>query len=389
MLNIALFGPPGCGKGTQSKLLMEKYNLTYISTGDILREEIKEGTRIGKQAKGLIEKGMLAPDELIVQIIEEKIKMSPGANGFLFDGFPRTVVQCYILEGLLLKMNIRLSCMLSLEVPRKQLLKRLLDRAKKENRSDDTNDIIEHRLLEYEEKTLPVAAFYKEQNKYFPVDGTGTIEDVNQRLLASIEKTLENKWLNVVLFGPPGSGKGTQAKKLAKKHNLVYISTGELLRKEIEEKTEIGNYVKKFMDRGDIVPDEVAIQLIESKIKRNSKAKGFIFKGFPSTIVQAYILDGLLQKMDSKISIVLNLEASTLQSIKRLTARSKTPNARVYDMDIDVILHRLEVFEEKAALVIDYYKKQNKYLSFSGDGEETAVYTHLEAAIERAFKQIR
>jgi adenylate kinase len=227
--------------------------------------------------------------------------------------------------------------MLSLEVPRKQLQKRLIDRAKKENRSDDTNDIIEHRLLEYEEKTLPVAAFYKEQNKYFPVNGTGTIEEVNQRLLASIEKTLENKWLNVVLFGPPGSGKGTQAKKLAKKYNLVYISTGELLRKEIEEKTAIGKYVKKFMDRGDIVPDEVAIQLIESKIKRNSKAKGFIFKGFPSTIVQAYILDGLLQKMDSKISIVLNLEASTLQSIKRLTARSKTAKARVYDMDIDVV----------------------------------------------------
>jgi adenylate kinase len=389
MLNIALFGPPGAGKGTQSKLLMKKYNLTYISTGDILREEIKEGTHIGGQAKGLIEEGKLVPDELIVQIIEEKIKMSPGANGFLFDGFPRTFVQCYILEGLLLKLNTTLSCMLSLEVPREQLIQRLLDRGTTEGRSDDSQEVINHRLKEYEEKTLPVASYYEEQKKYFPIDGTESVENVNKELVCAVEKTLQKKWLNVVLFGPPGSGKGTQAKKLAKKFNLVYVSTGELLRNEIAEKTEIGEIAKSFMDKGDVVPDRIAIQLIESKIKRNTNSKGFIFKGFPSTIVQAYILDGLLRKMDSKLSLVLDLEATTLQSVKRLTARSKTKKARSYDMDIEIVLHRLEVFEEKSALVAEYYKKQNKYLSFSGDGEEEDVYKHLEVAIDRAFTQVR
>jgi len=389
MLNIALFGPPGAGKGTQSRLLMKKYNLTYISTGDILREEIKETTHIGKQAKGLIEQGKLVSDELIVQIIEKKIKRNSSANGFLFDGFPRTFVQCYILEGLLLKMNTTLSCMLSLEVPQNQLIKRLLDRASKEGRTDDSQEIINHRLKEYEEKTLPVASYYKEQKKYFPIDGVGDVEKVNKDLVFIVEKTLQKKWLNVVLFGPPGSGKGTQAKKLAKKFNLVYISTGELLRNEIADKTEIGKIAKTFMDKGDVVPDVIAIQLIESKMKRNSNSKGFIFKGFPSTIVQAYILDGLLKKMDSKLSLVLDLESTTLQSVKRLTARSKTKKARSYDMDIEIILHRLEVFEEKSALVVEYYKKQNKYLSFSGDGKEEDVYKHLEIAIDRAFTQVR
>ena len=117
MLNIALFGPPGAGKGTQSQWLVKKYNLTYISTGEILREEIAAGTKLGILAKDIIEKGGLVSDEIIVQIIESKIQKNPNANGFLFDGFPRTTVQCYILEGLLIKLNTSLTCMLSLEVP--------------------------------------------------------------------------------------------------------------------------------------------------------------------------------------------------------------------------------------------------------------------------------
>lgn len=131
MLNIALFGPPGAGKGTQSKMLVEKYNLAYISTGDILRSEIAEGTELGHQAIDIIKQGGLVPDEIIVQIIEERILSNTDVNGFLFDGFPRTTVQAYILEGLLLKMNTKLDCMLSLDVPKVQLRNRLLERAKK------------------------------------------------------------------------------------------------------------------------------------------------------------------------------------------------------------------------------------------------------------------
>ena len=148
MLNIALFGPPGAGKGTQSKSLIEKYNLTYIATGDILRQEILEGTPLGMEAKDIIDKGGLASDEIIVQILENRILANPDSNGILFDGFPRTVVQAYILEGLLLKMNTSWMCMLSLEVPETELIQRMRERGKTTGRAEDKDDIIKFRLLE-------------------------------------------------------------------------------------------------------------------------------------------------------------------------------------------------------------------------------------------------
>ncbi|HPG73483.1 MAG TPA: adenylate kinase, partial [Bacteroidales bacterium] len=190
MLNIALFGPPGAGKGTQARLLAEKYKLTYISTGDILRKEIADKTKLGLEAKSVIEKGGLVDDEIIVQIIEASIEMNPDSNGILFDGFPRTYAQAYILEGLLLKMNTKLNCLLSLEVPREILLQRMLKRYESEKRSDDTLEVIEKRLHEYDEKTIPVIDFYREQAKYFPVSGIGSVDEVNNVLIETIEKVL-------------------------------------------------------------------------------------------------------------------------------------------------------------------------------------------------------
>ena len=120
MLNIALFGPPGAGKGTQSEYLIKKYNLFYISTGDILRKELKEQTKLGLEAQEIIASGGLVPDEIIVQIIEKTITENPDAGGFLFDGFPRTYIQAYILDGLMLKLNTSLHCLISMEVPEEE-----------------------------------------------------------------------------------------------------------------------------------------------------------------------------------------------------------------------------------------------------------------------------
>lgn len=389
MFNIALFGPPGAGKGTQSKLLIEKFNLAYISTGDILREEISEGTELGMKAKNVIERGGLVSDEIIVQIIEKKIKTNTEVNGFLFDGFPRTVVQAYILEGLLLNLNTSLNCMISLEVPQDVLMNRMLERSKKENRADDTLEVIQNRLQEYQNKTIPVAQFYKDKGIYYAVDGVGTLDEIFERITNVVENTLTKTWLNVVLFGPPGAGKGTQGKMLAEKYDLVYISTGSLLRREIEKGTEMGSSAKEYMEKGDIVPDEFAIKLIEKQIQMHPNAKGFFFKGFPRTIVQAYILDGLLRKLNSSVSCVFHLDISTLESIKRLNARSKTPDKRNYDIDADVIVRRLEIYQYRTLPVLNYYQKQKNIYQVDGTGTEEDVYKRLSEKLELAFKHTR
>ncbi len=382
MLNIALFGPPGAGKGTQSEKLLEKYNLTYISTGDMLRSEIAEGSSLGLEAKSVIASGGLVSDELIVRIIEKKIKTNTSSKGILFDGFPRTTVQAYILEGLLLKFNSSLDCMISLEAPDKELIDRLLLRAKTSGRSDDTLDVIKVRLQEYNDKTKPVADFYARKSKYFPVNGVGEIDDIFKNIVETIEKNRKKEFTNIVILGKPGSGKGTQGKFLADKHNLVYISTGAMMRQEIADDTEIGRIAKPYMDKGEIVPDEIPIKLIERMIESNPKANGFIFKGFPRTIVQAYILDGLLQRGDMKLSGMIEMKISTLNALKRLSSRAHTDRVRPYDETTDLIVNRLEQYREKTLPVIEYYKKQDKFHSISSIGTEEEVFDRLSEQVE-------
>ncbi len=381
MLNIALFGPPGAGKGTQSKYLIEKYNLTYISTGDILRREIAEGSELGQKAKDVIAAGQLVSDDLIVQIIEKRIQ-SEAKDGILFDGFPRTVTQAYILDGLLSKLNTSLTFMLSLEVPNDELKTRLLERGKSSGRSDDTMEVIEKRLKEYEDKTMPLIDFYKERGKYISINGVGSIDDITTRLNNAIDKTLKRSYFNVVVTGIPGSGRGTQAKMLAEKHNLAYISTGKMMRQEIAKGTALGEICKPFVESGDMVPDEYPIRLIERFIRDNPHVDGYVFKGFPRTTVQAYILDGLLKKLDSHVNIAVEIETKTLNAIKRLSTRGVTEKGRTYDMNTDLIIHRLEQWESLIKDdVSNFYNIQDKLIIIDGNGERDGVFEKLDSSI--------
>jgi adenylate kinase len=389
MLNIALFGPPGAGKGTQSRLLLEKYNLTYIATGDMLRTEIEEGSELGKMAKAVIDRGQLVSDEIIVRMIEKKINTNPDSQGFLFDGFPRTVVQAYILEGLLLRMNTSLNSVLSLEVEEDELVRRLLARGMTSGRSDDTPEVIQLRLKEYRDKTAPVAGYYRDLGVFTPIEGIGTIEEIATRLDEVIVSSLRNTWLNVVLAGPPGAGKGTQSALLAEKYNLVHIATGDVLRKALDEDNELGLQARPYMDRGEMVPDEIVIRLIEKQMLHNQHARGFLFDGFPINIVQAYILDGLLKKMGSTLACMINLQVPTLESINRLLERGKTPSARNYDATAEIIIKRLMEYENQIRKVDDYYVSQGKFVMVDGMGTIDAIHALLSQRLEEAFKGIR
>lgn len=221
MLNIALFGPPGAGKGTQSEFLIKQYNLFYISTGDLLRKEMAAKTKLGLEARDIIAAGGLVSDEIIVQIIEKTITENPGSNGFLFDGFPRTYIQAYILEGLMLKLNTSLDCLISLNVPEEESVRRLMARGKTSGRSDDNEAVIRNRLKEYNQKTLPVLQFYRDKGICVDVDGTAGIEQVQDKITDIIRNELDKKLFNVAVFGYPGSGRGSQGKALAKQFGQI------------------------------------------------------------------------------------------------------------------------------------------------------------------------
>lgn len=188
MLNLALFGPPGAGKGTQADLLVKKYDLFHISTGGMLRGEINEGTPLGLKAKKTIEDGKLVSDETIVKIIEKTIRNNPDARGYLFDGFPRTYVQAYILEGIMTRFNKKLCCLISLEISEDISVKRLLERSKSSMRSDDNESVIRKRLEEYNEKTLPVIEYFKGIKRYYPINGEESIENIHGQITAIIDK---------------------------------------------------------------------------------------------------------------------------------------------------------------------------------------------------------
>ena len=189
MLNIVLFGRPGAGKGTQSKNLIEKCGLVHLSTGDILRSEISRGTALGLEAKGLMEKGMLVPDEVVINMISNKIDEHMGGPGFIFDGFPRTVAQAEALDKMMDSKGTSISGMIALKVDDEELVQRLLKRGEIEGRKDDRNeDIIRNRIKQYIKNTRPVADYYRAQDKFTAINGVGTIDEIFDALCEVVEK---------------------------------------------------------------------------------------------------------------------------------------------------------------------------------------------------------
>jgi adenylate kinase len=187
MLNLVLFGPPGAGKGTQSEKLIDKYGLVHLSTGDILRSEIANGTALGRQAKEVMDRGELVSDEIVIGMIESKLDANSGAKGFIFDGFPRTAAQAVALDDLLQRKGTGISAMLALEVDDEELTRRLLNRGKDSGRADDANeDVIRRRIQEYNNKTLPLKNYYSEQGKFHSINGIGTIDEIFKALTERI-----------------------------------------------------------------------------------------------------------------------------------------------------------------------------------------------------------
>jgi len=190
MFNIIIFGPPGSGKGTQSIKLAEKYSLTHISTGDILRSNIKAKTELGLRVQSIIEAGDLVPDELLVDLLRSAMEKHPGTSGFLFDGFPRTLQQTHDLDMLLKESDSDVGVVLALDVHDDELMERLLNRAKLEGRKDDTEEVISNRLKVYHGQTKPLMDHYDAKGKLERVQGVGGIDDIFASLCVVVDKRI-------------------------------------------------------------------------------------------------------------------------------------------------------------------------------------------------------
>ena len=191
MINIILFGPPGAGKGTQSAKIIEKYSLLHIATGDLFRKHLKEGTPLGTLAKDYMDKGNLVPDQVVIDMVDDKISSSEKAAGIIFDGFPRTIPQAEALDKLLASKGAPIKVLIELVVPEDELRKRLADRAVKENRPDDAKpEVIENRIAVYKAETVSVAEYYKKHGKYASVVGVGEIDNIFSNICREIDKSL-------------------------------------------------------------------------------------------------------------------------------------------------------------------------------------------------------
>ena len=187
MLNIVIFGAPGSGKGTQSDRIVNKYGLDHISTGDVLRAEIKNGTELGKTAKGYIDQGQLIPDKLMVSILASVFDSFKNSKGVIFDGFPRTIAQADALKAMLKERHTAIDVMLDLEVPEDELMTRLIKRGQESGRADDNEETIKKRLVVYHSQTAPLIDWYKKEGCYKHINGLGTMDNIFDEICAEID----------------------------------------------------------------------------------------------------------------------------------------------------------------------------------------------------------
>lgn len=188
MVNIVLFGAPGCGKGTQAQRLKEHYGIDHVSTGEVIRDEIRRGTELGQSMEAYIKSGRLAPDEIVIGMIEHYVTEHMNAAGCIFDGFPRTTVQAEEFDKILAKHGLQVDVMVDIHVPEEELIRRILLRGKDSGRADDASeDVIRNRIKVYREQTEVVGAYYARQNKYFEVDGVGSMDEVFDRICRVVD----------------------------------------------------------------------------------------------------------------------------------------------------------------------------------------------------------
>lgn len=352
---MILFGPPGSGKGTHAPKVVARLGIPQLSTGDMLRAAVSAGTPIGLEAKDVMAKGGLVSDDMVVQIIKDRILEPDCKRGFILDGFPRTVEQAKKLDALLASTGEKVCLCLALKVPDEVLTERIcgrwihkasgrsyhakfappkslgegatpspetmLDDMTNEplmQRADDTEEALKKRLESYHAETVPILDHYKSVSQ--SVDAN-TKADLVWNSVEEIIQPFAGPRNAVILFGPPGSGKGTHAPKIVATLAIPQLSTGDMLRAAVAAGSEVGLQAKSVMESGGLVSDELVLNIIKERIQEPDCKGGFILDGFPRTVVQAEKLSELLASKKEKVTKVIALEVPDEVLTERICGR--------------------------------------------------------------------
>jgi adenylate kinase len=462
-MNTAVIGPSGVGKGTHAVSLAARFRLRHVSTGDLFRHHLNTQTALGLLARRYIAHGELVPDEFVDAMIEEWSESLRADDGALLDGFPRTAYQAQFLDALLESHGRRLDAVVYLTAPDEEIVRRLSGRlicrecqapfhltihpprtrgrcdhccGELLQRPDDTTELVRARLRVFHRTTGPVLEHYADEGRLIILSGEGTIDEVDARLLAALENVRAGTMafatreevaaitradaasqapfrpvrptLDFVLFGGPGSGKGTQAAHLSANCHLPHIATGDLFRENLRQSTPLGQLAKTYMDRGELVPDDVTEAMVEERLARPDAAAGFILDGFPRTLPQAHALAEMLTRLQRRLSGVIYIKVSDEAIVGRLSARLicrqcqapyheqfKPPRQAgvcdacggpLYQRTDDqpaTVRARLATFHGQTEPLIDYYRMAGLLHTVDGEGDVAQVSTRSLAVIRR------
>lgn len=375
-MNIAILGPSGVGKGSHAANLCSRFRLRHVATGDLFRDNLENHTALGILARKYMSQGELVPDEIVDAMIEEWLGRLPGERGMLLDGFPRTLPQARFLDDLLARCQRTLDAVICLQAPDEEIISRLAGRFICRNcqtpyhqrlrppqvygvcdecggelyhRPDDSMDLARTRLKVFHRAVAPVLEHYANAGKLILVSGEGTMSEVDAALVRALESVRNRSYrfatpadlarlnratptaaisphlartsLDIVVFGPPGSGKGTQAERLAARLKLPHVATGNLFRDNLRRGSKLGALAKTYMDRGELVPDDVTDAMVEERLIQSDAHRGFVLDGFPRTLHQAHALTEFLTRQRRRLSTVLCLKVADDLIVQRLSGR--------------------------------------------------------------------
>eukprot|EP00294_Goniomonas_avonlea_P007931 CAMPEP_0114561394 /NCGR_PEP_ID=MMETSP0114-20121206/11980_1 /TAXON_ID=31324 /ORGANISM="Goniomonas sp, Strain m" /LENGTH=750 /DNA_ID=CAMNT_0001747025 /DNA_START=44 /DNA_END=2296 /DNA_ORIENTATION=- len=448
-VNIILLGPPGCGKGTQAQRLTEHRGLVQLSTGDMLRAAVKAGTDVGLKAKEVMEAGALVSDDLVIGIINDRIDEPDCKNGFILDGFPRTVDQAIALDALLEVKGMKLTRVIELKVDDALLTARVCGRytcakcnqgyhdeslkpqvegtcdkcggTEFTRRKDDNEETVMSRLDAFHFQTAPLLPYYADKGVLTSLDGMASMDQVFNEIVAALDKATKAavkqspNALNLILLGPPGCGKGTQAQQITDKRGLVQLSTGDMLRAAVAAGSSVGLQAKSVMEAGQLVSDDIVIGIISDRIEEPDCKNGFILDGFPRTVEQAQALDALLEKKGLKLHVVIEMKVDDAVLSARVCGRytcakcnqgyhdeslkpkvegtcdkcGSTEFTRRKDDNAETVTSRLSAFHAQTAPLLPYYRQKGILRSVNGLAPITEVTAAVSNILTDAAAAVR